>query len=108
MQLQRDGRLWSASSRAFHSAFRTGLQHIGCEHFPFVPSSLRRGGATREYLLSGDLSKVTVRGRWCPQRTAKTYIQDGAAILAEMRFQQSARSSLQTFSDTLIARVRAH
>eukprot|EP00959_Pyramimonas_sp_CCMP1952_P215075 4500441-Pyramimonas_sp.AAC.1 len=49
-----------------------------------------------------------LRGRWSSMRTAKIYIQDVAAILPEMRFQPATRSSLQTFTYTLIARVRAY
>ena len=108
MQLQRDARLWPSTSRAFHVLFRTGLQQIGCKHLGLTPYSLRRGGATHEYLLSGDLSKVMLRGRWSSQRTAKIYIQDGAAILAEMRFRECTRSGLQQLSNTLVDRVRAY
>eukprot|EP00959_Pyramimonas_sp_CCMP1952_P365868 7662765-Pyramimonas_sp.AAC.1 len=108
MQLQRDGRLWPSPPRAFQLLFRTGLREIGCAHLGLVPYSLRRGGATREYFFSGDLPKVMLRARWSSTRTAKIHIQDGAASLAEMRFQPATRSSLQTFTDTLIARVRAY
>ncbi|CAK0886883.1 unnamed protein product, partial [Prorocentrum cordatum] len=95
MQLQRDSRLWPGTTRAFHDLFRTGLQQIGCRHLALSPYSLRRGGATHEFLLSGDLSKVMLRGRWSSARTAKIYIQDGAAIIAEMKLQDRTRSTLQ-------------
>ncbi|CAK0905717.1 unnamed protein product [Prorocentrum cordatum] len=106
-QLQRDSRLWPGTTRAFHDLFRTGLQQIGCKHLALSPYSLRRGGATHEFLLSGDLSKVMLRGRWSSARTAKIYIQDGAAIIAEMKLQDRTRSTLQQFSNALFARVRA-
>ncbi|CAK0903184.1 unnamed protein product [Prorocentrum cordatum] len=94
-QLQRDSRLWPGTTRAFHDLFRTGLQQIGCRHLALSPYSLRRGGATHEFLLSGDLSKVMLRGRWGSARTVKICIQDGAAIIAEMKLQDRARSTLQ-------------
>ncbi|CAK0838916.1 unnamed protein product [Prorocentrum cordatum] len=101
MQLQRDSRLWPGTTRAFHDLFRTGLQQIGCRHLALSPCSLRRGGATHEFLLSGDLSKVMLRGRWSSARTAKICIQDGAAIIAEISRIVPARrssSSLMHFS----------
>ncbi|CAK0795565.1 unnamed protein product [Prorocentrum cordatum] len=94
MQLQRDSRLWPGTTRAFHDLFRSGLQQIGRRHLALSPCSLRRGGATHEFLLSGDLSKVMLRGRWSSAGTAKIYIQDGAAIIAEMMLQDRARSTL--------------
>ncbi|CAK0855058.1 unnamed protein product [Prorocentrum cordatum] len=105
MQLQRDSRLWPGTTRAFHDLFRAGLQQIGCKHLALSPYSLRRGGATREFLLSGDLSKVMLRGRWGSARTAKIYIQGGAAIIAEMKLQDRTRSTLQQFSNALFARA---
>ncbi|CAK0847024.1 unnamed protein product, partial [Prorocentrum cordatum] len=86
-QLQRDSRPWPGTTRAFHDLFRTGLQQIGRKHLALSPYSLRRGGAAHEFPLSGDSSKVMLRGRWSSARTAQIYIQDGAAIIAEMKLQ---------------------
>ncbi|CAK0820073.1 unnamed protein product, partial [Prorocentrum cordatum] len=70
VQLQCDSRLWPGTTRAFHDLFRIGLQQIGCRHLALSPCSLRRGGATHVFLLSGDLSKAVERsgrGAFWPQ-----------------------------------------
>ena len=109
-QLQSDAaaRLWPSSLGAFHRMFRAGLRAIGCSHLRLTPYSLRRGGATHEFSWSGDLAKVMVRGRWTSQRTARIYIQDGAAVLAEMRLSKALRASLETHVGVLQARIRAY
>ena len=102
------GRVWPHSAKQFHSLFRRGLEELGCSHMRLSPYSLRRGGATHEYLTSGDLSLVMIRGRWSSARTARIYIEDGAAVIAEMRVPDSLRRRLELFSNQLVSRVTAY
>ena len=38
------------------------------------PTSLRRGGATEDFLRHGQLDRTMLRGRWNSQKTARIYI----------------------------------
>ena len=69
----------------FRQLFSEGLAAIRCDEWGFAPYSLRRGGATELWRRTGALGRVTLRGRWAQPATARIYINDGLAILAEMR-----------------------
>ena len=102
------GRVWPRPAKAFHALFRRGLEELGCSHMRLSPYSLRRGGATHEYLSSGDLSLVMIRGRWTSARTARIYIEDGAAVIAEMKVSDSLRRRLESYSSQLVSRITAY
>ena len=101
------GKLWPGTLQSFHSAFKEALIGIGCSHLRLSPYSLRRGGATHEFLSSSDLARVMLRGRWSSARTARIYIEDGAAILAEMNFSRRTSSVLDSWVQAFVARSRA-
>ena len=69
----------------FRELFAAGLVAIRCADWGFAPYSLRRGGATEMWRRTGALGRVTLRGRWAQPATARIYINDGLAELAEMR-----------------------
>ena len=69
----------------FRELFAQGLVALGCADWGFAPYSLRRGGATELWRRTGALSRVTLRGRWAQPATARIYVNDGLAVLAEMR-----------------------
>ena len=60
------------------------MEAIGLASFSFRPYSLRRGGATHWFAKHGSLDRVIVLGRWQAQRTARIYINEGLAVMAEM------------------------
>ena len=91
------GKLWSGTLPSFHAAFKRAAAGVGLRHARLTPYSLRRGGATHEYLASKNLERVMLRGRWSSIRTAKIYIEDGAAILAEMKFSRDIQSLQNPF-----------
>jgi len=51
---------------------------------PFVPHSLRHGGAACDYLTRGALrlEEILFRGRWASVKSTRTYIQTGPALMA--------------------------
>ena len=49
------------------------------------PYSLRRGGATSDFLFFNSLDHTTVRGRWAHVKTARIYINTALAELAQHR-----------------------
>ena len=81
----------SASSRylvnvpqsQFRKLFREALDFVGLPH-TFKPYSLRRGGATYMFQITGSHAQVCQAGRWSSERTARIYISDSMAIAVEL------------------------
>ena len=48
----------------------------------FSPYSVRRGGATSQFQISGSFAKVAERGRWTAEKTVRGYINKALADLA--------------------------
>ena len=65
----------------FRKTFARLVEKIGANPADVKPYSLRRGGATHHWGVLANLSRTTLRGRWRHQPTARTYIQDGVAML---------------------------
>ena len=72
------------SSHQWRQKFSTALTAVGLASFDFRPYSLRRGGATFWFAKHGSLDKLLVQGRWSAVKTARVYINEGLANLAEM------------------------
>ena len=64
------------------------LSALKLESFAFRPYSLRRGGATHWFRHHGSFDKLLVQGRWAAPKTAKIYINEGLAILAELNLSE--------------------
>ena len=100
------------SASAWRSEFSRVLTALGLDSFQFRPYSLRRGGATFWFLKHGNLDRLLTQGRWQVPRTARIYINEGLAVLAEMNvpfhsirgfhhiFSQSASQSLPQLERT--------
>ena len=69
----------------WRTLFAQTLEALGLESFNFRPYSLRRGGATHWFRHHGSFDKLLVQGRWAAPKTAKVYINEGLAILAELK-----------------------
>ena len=66
----------------FRSLMREACVALGLGDTPYVPHSLRHGGATADFLRTQDIARVQFRGRWKQQVTARTYLQTARALLA--------------------------
>ena len=73
------------SAYQWRSKFAQGLKALKLEEYNFRPYSLRRGGATHWFSHHGSFDKLLVQGRWAAPKTAKLYINEGLALLAELR-----------------------
>ena len=71
------------SAHAFRAAFREALTFCGLPQ-TFKPYSLRRGGATHAFKMTGSYSHVCQAGRWASERTARIYISDSVAASVEI------------------------
>jgi len=66
----------------FRTLMRQACIALGVGATPYVPHSLRHGGATADFLRTQDSARVQFRGRWKLQETARTYLQTARALLA--------------------------
>ena len=65
--------------------------------------SLRRGGATWNFLHHGSMEKTLLRGRWSSTSSARIYLQDSAATVTHLQLTRDQRSFAQTTSRFLCA-----
>ena len=88
------------SAHTWRSKFSNLLSQLNLERYGFRPYSLRRGGATHWFRHHGSFDKLLVQGRWAAPRTAKIYINEGLALLAELRIpQKDLKPYLSKFRD---------
>ena len=80
-----DHSLLAPSSSQWRSLFSKCLEKLHLGDFGFRPYSLRRGGATCWFHRHGNFDKLLVLGRWQAAKTARIYINDGLAMLAELK-----------------------
>ena len=76
----------------WRKTFNEGLDSLGFSSFQFRPYSLRRGGATFLFQRHGSLDKLLLHGRWQSSKTARLYINEGIAVLAELKLAWSSFS----------------
>ena len=76
--------------------FNQELEALKLQSFGFRPYSLRRGGATWWFSRHQNLDRILIQGRWSAPKTAKIYLNEGLAVLAELRLGPS-HPSLQPF-----------
>ena len=77
------GPLLAGTPAQFRQLFDLAAREVGLEGLQLKPYSLRRGGATHDMAAHGDLARAIHRGRWSDARTARIYINDGLALLAQ-------------------------
>lgn len=76
---------------------------LGVEHTPYVPHSLRHGGATADFLRTNSIAHVQFRGRWKSMESARNYIQTSRALLAAQQVPPRLNQLGITLSDSLLA-----
>jgi hypothetical protein len=60
----------------------------------FTPYSLRRGGATYHFAVTGSLGSLTQRGRWSSSRTARIYLAEAQVEAEQQMLRPHERSEL--------------
>eukprot|EP00438_Fugacium_kawagutii_P015211 Skav213597 [mRNA] locus=scaffold77:213673:216130:- [translate_table: standard] len=87
----------------WRALFNQGLEALQVTSFEFRPYSLRRGGATWWFGKHQNMDRILVQGRWQTQKSARVYLNEGLAVLAQMRLPRTdptLRSFLTVFSNT--------
>ena len=77
------------SAHQWRDKFASTCKAVGLETFGFRPYSLRRGGATFWFARHGSLDRLLLQGRWQAVKTARVYLNEGLALLAEMQLPTS-------------------
>ena len=83
---------FSSSPAHWRSLFNEALKALKLEKFLFRPYSLRRGGATWWFTRHHSLDQILLQGRWQAPRTARIYLNEGLAVLAEMQLPRTLPS----------------
>lgn len=73
------------SPAAWRKLFNQGLAALHVEDMGFRPYSLRCGGATFWFSKHQSLDRILIQGRWHTQKSARVYLNEGLAILAQMK-----------------------
>ena len=77
------------SPAKWRSLFNQCLEQLNITDFGFRPYSLRRGGATFWFQKHQNLDRILIQGRWHTQKSARIYLNEGLAVLSQMRLPAS-------------------
>lgn len=75
----------ATSPGRWRALFSETLKALGLSEFHFRPCLLRRGGATWWFEKRHSLDRILVQGRWLANKTARIYINEGLAMMAQTR-----------------------
>jgi len=67
----------------FRHLLHSTVSALGLSPTPYVPHSLRHGGATHDFMQGRSIEQIMFRGRWKAMEPARRYIQQGRAMLAQ-------------------------
>jgi integrase len=79
--LLRSDLIFPFSPSYFRRCLSRAKSALGLDATPYVPHSLRHGGATHDTLRGASIEQVMFRGRWQQMQSARRYIQTGRAML---------------------------
>ncbi|CAK0894411.1 unnamed protein product [Prorocentrum cordatum] len=84
-QLPPDELILNIERGEFMRLFRRVVVALGLTDERVTLYSFRRGGAAHDFLEHGSLELTLLRGRWASARSARVYVQDAVAALAELQ-----------------------
>ena len=90
------GSLLCPSPQVWRKEFSQALSALSLDSWEFRPYSLRRGGATFWFGKHGSLDRILLQGRWLAARTARTYLNEGLAVLAELNISNAVLRPFHT------------
>ena len=99
--LQPGDRLAELPNHKLRIFFTRALNELDASEHGFRLYSFRRGGATHFFRTRGSMDQACERGRWTSSRTARLYITDGAARLAELSLSTRCRSTCYALADLM-------
>lgn len=98
--------LLARGQRVFRSLFSSLVDLFGLDGLITV-YSLRRGGASWDFLQHQSMERTLLRGRWQSTSSARLYLQDATAMVTELQLSSSqkglARAAITKLHDSLTA-----
>ena len=91
-------KVWPHSASAFRKMFAECVNAFHLTELNFKPYSLRRGGATHDYIQQGVLEAILLRGRWHSLAVARLYLEDGLAQLPNLKLPPPSLHRLRSFA----------
>ena len=89
------------SPQQFRTKWNKMKSQLGLSSFRYLPYSLRRGGATWFFSLSGSFSQTMLRGRWQHLKTCKLYISEAQLALSQVTLPRTTQASLHQLANTI-------
>ena len=89
--------LWNHSAQNFRNKFTFYMKRFHLLSHAFRPYSLRRGGATHLFQISGSMELALLKGRWQSARVAKIYLTDGLSFLPGLTFSADSKAMLKAW-----------
>ena len=96
-----DRLLQGVSVKAPGQRCSVALRVLGLDTGDWSPCSLRRGGAAFDFRGRGEIGRALIRRRWASTRSARAYIQEAVAALAEINVSITQLSLLKVASRRL-------
>ena len=87
--------LWAGSPIQCRTTWPRLLECQDIRPDDYIPYGIRRGGATWFFLETFSLDATLARGRWATFKTARSYIDDGALILAQQQWSVDQRHNVK-------------
>lgn len=91
----------------FRRVLHATKESLGLGSTPYVPHSLRHGGATYDFMRGASINDVMLHGRWQQMKSASRYVQTGRALLAANEVPPQLNQRGLFFSDRL-ERILTH
>ena len=104
--LQPDDMLCPLSPVRFRFLFRKLATVLGLDYLNLTWYSLRRGGATANFLAHGNLELTLQYGRWASSRNTKRYVMQGVAEAVKLSITPSLKLTLEESASYLADFVR--
>ena len=90
------------SPSRFRKLIRAICSVLDLDDIPYVPHSLRHGGATADYMRGDNIDQIMFRGRWRSMESARRYIQQGKAMLAMRRIPKGLNDLGQSLEPLIV------
>ena len=81
--------------------FRRAVAALGLADKKVTLYSFRRGGATADFFAHGSKEKTLLRGRWASARSARIYVQDAVAALADCQLSAAQENAARSLASHL-------
>jgi integrase len=95
-------RIFDFSPSYLRLLMHNACQALGLGSTPYVPHSLRHGGATHDFLRTHSIEHVQFRGRWKSMESSRRYIQAAKAVLAKRQVPRRLSRLGENLGDSLV------